>query len=68
MRKAAWMLTFLYLWYAFLKDGKMETDPEKFSRLPDMRANGNNRWKPMSRSIGKKAGSAAAASFILMMK
>ena len=32
MREAAWMLTFLYLWYAFLKDGKMETDPGKLSR------------------------------------
>ena len=33
------------MWYT-IKQNLKETDPEKFSRLPDMRANGNNRKKP----------------------
>ena len=33
------------MWYT-IKQHLKETDPEKFSRLPDMRANGNNRKKP----------------------
>ena len=33
------------MWYT-IKQHLKEADPEKFSRLPDMRANGNNRKKP----------------------
>ncbi|MBQ1792936.1 MAG: hypothetical protein II008_22400, partial [Oscillospiraceae bacterium] len=33
------------MWYT-IKQNLKETDPEKFSQLPDMRANGNNRKKP----------------------
>jgi hypothetical protein len=33
------------MWYT-IKQNLKEADPEKFSRLPDMRANGNNRKKP----------------------
>lgn len=33
------------MWYT-IKQNLKETDPEKFSRLPDMRVNGNNRKKP----------------------